>query len=85
MSSSLWRHIKTKKGFGGVGNVTEDEKNAIIEDAVSQWEKMGLTQEEMSFGIATINVESGFNPHVKGISKTEYVYCSPFVKRHLTV
>jgi hypothetical protein len=70
--SSLWKHIRVKKGYGGVGDVTEEEKDAIIEKAVSQWEKMGLTQEEMAFGIATMNVESGFNPHVKGTSKTEY-------------
>ncbi|MBI5809813.1 MAG: hypothetical protein HZB21_01290 [Deltaproteobacteria bacterium] len=72
MSSSLWRDIEIKKGLGGVGDVTEAEKDAIIEKAVAQWEKMGLTQNEMAFGIATMNVESGFNPHVKGTSETEY-------------
>ena len=65
MGYNFWKDIKTKKGSGGSGDVTEDEKYDIIEDADSTWEKMGLTKEQKAFGIATMNVESGFNPTVK--------------------
>lgn len=34
MSSSIWRSITIKKVLGGVRDVTEEEKDAIIEKAV---------------------------------------------------
>lgn len=65
MGYNLWKNIKVKKGSGGAGDVTEDEKYAVIEDADSTWGEMGLTQEQKAFGIAVMNVESGFNPAAK--------------------
>lgn len=69
--ASQWDSIRIKKGPGGCGNVSEEKKNGIISDAVSLWEKMGLSEERIAFGIATMGVESGFNPAAKGGSQTE--------------
>lgn len=74
MGYNFWKNIKTKKGSGGAGDVTEDEKYAIIGDADSTWEKMGLTQEQKAFGIATMNVESGFNPKAKNPAPNSTAY-----------
>lgn len=35
MGYNFWKDIKIKKGSGGAGGVTEDEKYAVIEDADS--------------------------------------------------
>ncbi|MBI5969672.1 MAG: hypothetical protein HY884_00750 [Deltaproteobacteria bacterium] len=61
MSSKEW-DITPKEGPGGAGDVTEEEKNSIINKAISKWKEMGLSMEEIALGIATMNVESGFNP-----------------------
>ena len=74
MSYDLWKNIKIKRGRGGAGEVTEDEKNATIEKAVSQWERMGLSQEQIAFGIATMNVESGFNSDAKNPAPDSTAY-----------
>lgn len=63
--SSLWENIKIKKGLGGAGQISEEQKNLIIDKTVSVWEKFGLSKEEISFGAATMNLESGFNPNAK--------------------
>lgn len=69
--STLWDNIQIKKGTGG--HVTEEQKNNLIEHAVSTWERMGLSDDQMAFGIAVMGAESGFNPDAKGLkSKTEY-------------
>ncbi len=68
MPESDWETIQTKKGQG-IGNVTEDQKNATIEKAERTWDKMGLTDEQKAFGIATIGLESGFDPNAKGSAK----------------
>ncbi|MBI5344368.1 MAG: hypothetical protein HZB21_00635 [Deltaproteobacteria bacterium] len=74
MSSKKW-DITPKKGKDksktGAGNVTEEEKNSIINKAISKWKVMGLSREEIALGIATMNVESGFNQRAKGPSVTE--------------
>ncbi|MBI5493234.1 MAG: hypothetical protein HY893_09915 [Deltaproteobacteria bacterium] len=70
MGSIRWGNIKIKKG-GDAGKVTEERKNSIISDSVSKWTSMGLTQKQVAFGIATMGIESGFNPDAKGLSKTE--------------
>lgn len=72
MSYNFWKNIKIKKGSGGVGNVTDNEKCATIDKADSTWERMGLTQEQRAFGIASMNVESGFNPAAKNPGSTAY-------------
>lgn len=74
MSYNLWQNIEIKEGSGGAGAVTEDEKNATIEKAVSQWESMGLSQEQIAFGIATMNVESGFNSNAKNPAPKSTAY-----------
>jgi hypothetical protein len=57
MPSTDWVTIQGKKGHGA-GMVTDDEKNAIIDRAVSTWEGMGLTDlEKLAFGIATMGPE----------------------------
>lgn len=74
MSYDPWKNITIKKGPGGAGRVTEEEKGSIIDMAVSYWGKMGLTQEQMAFGIATMNVESGFNPDAKNPAPKSTAY-----------
>ncbi|MBI5344552.1 MAG: hypothetical protein HZB83_04330 [Deltaproteobacteria bacterium] len=64
MSSKRW-DIRPKKGGGGAGKVTEEEKNSVINKAVSKWKEMGLSREEIALGIATMNVESGLNSSAK--------------------
>lgn len=58
--ASIWDNIKIKKGEGGVGNVTVEQKNSTISNAVSVWTNMGLSEGQTAFGIATMGVESGF-------------------------
>lgn len=68
-----WDTIQIKKGGGGCGDVTEEQKNGNIDHAVSTWEHMGLTDDQIAFGIGLMGVESGFNPHAKGVkSKSEH-------------
>jgi len=67
-----WDNIGIKKGQGGAGKVTEEQKNALIERAVTTWEEMGVKDPaQLAFGIAMMGLESGFNPHARGSSKTE--------------
>lgn len=58
--ASIWDNIGVK-AIPGVTPVTNDQKNDIISSAVTQWTGMGLTQEQIAFGIATMGVESAFN------------------------
>ncbi|MEK7679529.1 MAG: hypothetical protein AAB356_04995 [Deltaproteobacteria bacterium] len=67
---SKWNRIRIKKGRG-IGNVTEEQKDALISKAVSMWKSMGLTLKQTAFGIATMGVESGFDPVAGGQSRTE--------------
>ena len=71
MASTYWDTLQIKKGHG-IGDVTEDEKNARIERAVNTWDQMKMTDEQKAFGLATMRQESGFDPKAKGSSKTEY-------------
>lgn len=70
--ASEWSAIRIKKGSGGCGNVSEEKKNRIVSDAVSLWENMGLSEEQIAFGIATMGVESGFNREAKNEKTTAY-------------
>jgi hypothetical protein len=73
--TSWWENIGIKKGTGGCGDVTEEQKNSTIDHAVSTWERMGLSEDEIAFGIGVMGLESGFNPHAKSTdpkSPTEY-------------
>jgi hypothetical protein len=73
--ANWWENIQIKKGPGGCGDVTEDQKNKTIEHAVSTWERMGLSDDQIAFGIGVIGMESGFNGHAKGVkSRTEHGY-----------
>lgn len=67
---SKWSGIENKKGIG-IGKVPDEQKDALISKAVSMWKGMGLTLEQTAFGIATMGVESGFDPVAMGQSKTE--------------
>lgn len=67
---SKWSRIENKKGIG-IGKVSEEQQDAIISKAESLWKAMGLTLEQTAFGIATMGVESGFDPVAKGQSETE--------------
>lgn len=69
---SEWSDIRIKKGPGGCGDVTEKKKNEVIGNAVSVWETMGLTDEQIAFGIATMNVEAGFNAKAENPRTTAY-------------
>ncbi len=66
-----WDNIQIKKGKGGCGDVTEEQKNNLIEHAVSTWEGMGLSDEQIAFGIGVMGLESGFNHRAIGESKSE--------------
>jgi hypothetical protein len=71
--ANWWDNIQIKKGRGGCGAVTEEEKNNYIDRAVSTWEGMGLTEDQIALGIGIMGTESGFNPRAEGAySKTEY-------------
>lgn len=74
--TSWWENIGIKKGPGGCGDVTKEQKNSTIDHAVSTWKRMGLTDDEIAFGIAVMGLESGFNPHAKGTTaeSVEYGY-----------
>ena len=71
MPSTWWDNIQIKKG-NGAGNVTEEQKNALIERAVATWEHMGIEHfdlEKIAFAIAMMGLESGFDPHAISKSK----------------
>jgi len=63
-----WDNIQIKKGKGGCGDVTVEQKNDLIEHAASTWEGMGLSDEQIAFGIGVMGLESGFNPQAKGVA-----------------
>ncbi len=67
----LAKGITAKRGPGGAGDVTEEKKKRIINKAVMTWKRQGLSEKQIAFGIATMNIESGLNPGAKGTSKTE--------------
>ncbi|MCI0564932.1 MAG: phage tail tip lysozyme [Nitrososphaera sp.] len=69
---SDWNGIGVKTGAGGVGDVTLAEKNGNIANAVDAWLAMGLTQQQIAFGVATMGVESGFNPNAQAATTTAY-------------
>ena len=75
-SPLIGRHVKIKKGGGknisAAGNVTENNKNGIIDLAAIVWKDMGLTKEQVATGIATMNVESGFNPMAKSPTSSHF-------------
>lgn len=54
--------VEIKHGKNGVGEMTKPQKNAIIELAHGVWKDMGLSNEQIAALIATMNIESGFNP-----------------------
>ena len=64
--ATWWDNIQIKKGPGGCGDVTEEQKNSTIDRAVSTWEHMGLTEDQIAFGIGGMGMESGFNPGAIG-------------------
>jgi len=68
----IWNNIKIKKGAGGVGDITVEGKNSIVSTAVSVWANMRLSQDQIAFGIATMGVESGFNPTAQALTTTAY-------------
>lgn len=45
----------------------------VIETAITVWMKMGLTQTQIEYGIAMMNVESGFSPVIKTLSLTDTI------------
>ena len=77
---SWWDNIGIKKGTGG--HVTQDQKNSLIEQAVSAWSRMGLTDDEIAFGIGVMGIESEFYPQAKGTTKNSVEYgLGQFTKR----
>jgi hypothetical protein len=71
--ASAWDNIRIKTGKGRAGDVTEEQKNNLIEHAVSTWEGMGLSEEQIAFGVGVMGLESGFNPHAKGTTSPKSV------------
>jgi len=72
--ASWWDNIQIKTGKGGCGDVTVEQKNNLIEHAVTTWEDMGLSDEQLAFGIGVMGLESGFNPHAKGTTAESVEY-----------
>jgi len=72
--TSWWETIQIKKGPGGCGDVTEEQKNDTIDHAVSTWKGMGLSDDEIAFGIGVMGLESGFNPRAKGTTPKSAEY-----------
>ena len=70
--TSWWETIGIKKGKGGCGDVTEEQKNNTIDHAVSTWKRMGLTDDQIAFGVAVMGLESGFNPNAKSESSSAH-------------
>ncbi len=64
--ANWWENIQIKKGPGGCGDVTEEQKNNLIDQAVSTWEGMGLSDEQIAFGIGVMGLESGVQSSRKG-------------------
>ena len=64
-------NIQIKKGPGGCGDVTVEQKNNLIDHAVSTWEGIGLSDDQIAFGIGVMGLESGFNPRAIGSSESE--------------
>jgi hypothetical protein len=75
MSESDWVNIQIKQGHGA-GKVTEDQKNATIERALTMWDQMDLklTKEQKAWAAAMMGTESGFysKAHGKTESSDEY-------------
>jgi len=63
--TSDWEIIQIKE-MPGKKKVTQDQKNALIERAVSIWEDMGLTNPEIAFATTVMGQESGFDAKAKG-------------------
>jgi hypothetical protein len=62
--------IQIKKGAGGVGDLTNEEADKVIEYCIKKWQEFGMTKIDIATGIALINVESGFNYKAKCPSST---------------
>ncbi|MBI5888137.1 MAG: transglycosylase SLT domain-containing protein [Deltaproteobacteria bacterium] len=67
--ADIWSsYIMPKKGGYGVGDVSPERMYTIISDSANVWAGMGLTHQQIAFGIATMGVESGFNPAARNPS-----------------
>jgi hypothetical protein len=71
--TSDWEIIQIKE-MPGKKKVTQDQKNALIERAVSIWEDMGLTNPEIAFATTVMGQESGFDAKAKGKTKDSDEY-----------
>ncbi len=71
MPKKYWSNIKPKAIFGKQ-TLSESEKDKVIDDTADKWARMGLSRKQIAFGIATMGLESGFDPTAKGTSKSEY-------------
>ena len=72
MPESDWETIQIKEIRGKKKKVAEGQKNATIEKGMNTWDYMGLSDEQKAFGAAVIGTESAFDPHAKGLSKSEH-------------
>ena len=61
---TTWTNITGKTG-PGIGAVTEGAKDSTITAAVTTWQQIGLTQQQIAYGVAVMGVESGFDPGAK--------------------
>jgi len=43
-------------------SASADQAQAVIDSAIAVWMQMGLSEEQIMYGIAMLNVESGYNP-----------------------
>ena len=64
MPYSFWDTVQIK-GIPGRKKVTEDQKNVLIERAVSTWKSMGLTDPQIAFATTVMGHKSGFDANAQ--------------------
>ena len=73
MASTYWDTIQIKE-MPGRKKVTENQKNATIERAVSTWKSMGLADPQIAFGTAVMGHKSGFDANAGGMNEASDEY-----------
>ncbi len=59
--------------IAGASSQTTDHAQAVIDTAIVVWMQMGLTEDQIMYGIAMMNVESGYNPVVRNNVDTDSI------------
>jgi hypothetical protein len=73
MAYSFWDNVQIRE-IPGRKKVTEDQKNALIERAVSTWKSMGLTDPQIAFATTVMGHKSGFDANAQGAADGSHGY-----------